>query len=124
MTTNGNGTIHHNGAVVDKLVAAGLVQDVDRGNHAAVGRALDNLLNKFAAVPPGRPNTSFFISPQIEGGACTHLMLGLMEVLIALDVVPPQAMAAVFVHARSTAQAAYLPLGVQELLGHYAEVLD
>jgi hypothetical protein len=31
-----------------------------------------------------------FITPQIEVGAMTYLVLGLLEMLIALDVLPPQ----------------------------------
>jgi hypothetical protein len=125
MLGNGNGsTHHHSDAVIDKLVAAGLIQDADRADPAAVETALRSILDKFAAPSPGRPLLNVLITPQVEVGALTHLLLGLLEVLIALDVLPPQAVAAAFVRARATAQAAYAPENLQVYLGHMAEVLD
>jgi hypothetical protein len=126
MLSNGNGSTHHRigEATVDRLVAAGFMQEADREDGEAVGKALDNLLAKFKTPPAGRPLHNLFVTPQMEVAAQTHLTLGLMEVLIALDVLPPQAIAAVFVHARAMATAAYAPAGIHELLGHYAEVLD
>jgi hypothetical protein len=58
-----NGTAHHHSeAIVDRLVAAGLVQEADRDDHAAVEKALDGLLNRFTALPPGPPLANMFIT--------------------------------------------------------------
>jgi hypothetical protein len=51
-------------------------------------------------------------SASLAVDALANLMLGVMEILVALDVLPPQAVAAVFVHARAMAQAGHLPAGV------------
>jgi hypothetical protein len=45
-------------------------------------------------------------------------------IAIRAVLLPLQALAAVFIHARAMAQAGHLPAGVHHLLGHYAEVLD
>jgi hypothetical protein len=59
--SNGNGTAHqhHSDPVVDRLVAAGFMQDADRDNHGVVDAALEALLDRFTAIQPGGPIISF-----------------------------------------------------------------
>jgi hypothetical protein len=128
MQTNGNGALHYNDPVVDKLVAAGLLQEADRDDPMAVEvakeRALEALLDKFMSVPGGHPISNFFITPQIECAANTHLMLGLLELLVATGVLPPKAVEALVIHSQATGAAACMPAGLHQLLNHYARVLD
>jgi hypothetical protein len=121
----GNGQVHHDysEAVVSKLCAAGLLQDGDRSNPEVIDAALSALLDKVMSVPPGHPVPNIFISPQIECAANTHLMLGLLELLVVLDVIPAKAIEALIVKARASGDAAYMPAGLAQLLNHYAEVL-
>jgi hypothetical protein len=110
--------------IVACLIATGLLAEPDSSSPVAVEAALDALLTKFTAVPPGRPLHSSFVTPQNVVDALAHLLLGLMELMVALDLLPSQALAAVFVHARATATAEHCPGGVHQLLGHYATILD
>jgi hypothetical protein len=64
---NGNGSAHHHSeAIVDRLVAAGFMQEADREDSEAVGKALDNLLARFKWPPAGRPLHNLFVTPQTE----------------------------------------------------------
>jgi hypothetical protein len=123
MHTNGS-SHHHSEAILDRLVAAGLIQDADRGDHVAVDAALKALLDRFVAVPPGRPISNFFCTPQIECASNTHLLLALFEMLIVSGVLPAPAVGALFAHARAQGVAAHQPAGLQAQLNHLAEVLD
>jgi hypothetical protein len=120
-----NGAAHHNISenIVDKLVATGLIAEQDRSDPAALDAALDRLLMQFAATPPGRPNANFFITPQTETGANTQLMLGLIDLLVALNVLPKKAIEALLVYARAAGRAAYAPAGQDQLISHYGDVL-
>jgi hypothetical protein len=126
MSQRPNGEASHriSGGIVRRLVAAGLLAEADRGDLVAVNAAFEKLMAAFIAVPQGRPLHGGFVTPANIVDALAHLMLGTLEMLAALDVLPPQAVATIFVHARAVAQAGHLPAGVHHLLGHYAEVLD
>jgi hypothetical protein len=101
-------------------------QQLNNGSdhQAEAKKALDDLFAKFTAVQPGRPLANTFITPQIEVGAVTYLVLGLLEMLVALDIVPAKAVEALLIQARASGQAAYAPAGLQALLQHYAEVMQ
>jgi hypothetical protein len=123
---NGNGKTHHqySDAVVDKLCAAGLLNDADRDDQKAVDAAIVAVLNKFTAVPPNHPVNTCYVTPQIECGANTHLMLGLLPLLVLLGVLPAEAVAALFAQAKASADAGHLPAGLLQLLDHKAAVVD
>lgn len=119
-----NGSHHHSEAIVDRLVGAGLIQDADRGDSKAVDAALGKLLDSFAAAQPNPPLPGFFVTPQVETSVNNHLIIALMEVLVALGVIPPEAVAAVLVHCRATGAAAHAPAAFHQLVGHTAELLQ
>jgi hypothetical protein len=86
-----NGAHHHySDAIVDKLAALGLIQDADRGNHAAIEKALDGLLTKFASVPSGRPQHTFFTTPANQVEALICLLLADFEFRVGLGELPSQ----------------------------------
>jgi hypothetical protein len=121
----GNGQVHHHHseAVVNKLCAAGLLQDGGRGNPEVIDAALNALLDKVMAVPAGHPVPNIFISPQIECAANTHMMHALLELLVVLDMTPAKAVEALIVKAQGSGNAAHMPAGLSQLLLHYADVM-
>jgi hypothetical protein len=124
MQTNGNGSTHHHEPIVEKLLALGLVEADQCNDQAAIDGALNRLIDKVAAVQPGRPISNFFISPSVEVSALTYLLLSHLEFEVALGNMPAQVLAAKFVRARSMAQASHAPAGVHQLLSFWAETID
>jgi hypothetical protein len=123
MLSNGSATHRHSEAIVDKLCAAGLLQDADRDNQEAVDTALNALIDKVASVPPGRPIPNVYITPQLECGLNTNTLHALIELLVAFDVIPAKAVEALLIKAQGSGNAAYMPAGLAQLVHHHAEIL-
>jgi hypothetical protein len=113
--------------VIGRLIDHKLLHDGNRSDPAAVSQALDAFLQELVTARPTGQRPLYggaFLTPANSTTATGLVLLSLLEVLVALDVLPSQALAAVLLHARSAADAEHQPAGVQEQISHFARILE
>jgi hypothetical protein len=104
--------------IIGRLIELGFLRG-DPADPAAVSKALDEFLAANFVDLPDPPRTAGQSAHVAE--VTSRLLVDLIELLVVLDVLPPQAVAALFARVGASAEADRMPAPMHRLLASYAQ---
>jgi hypothetical protein len=113
-----NNEDHHISAdLVGRLIERRHLRDLD--DPTAIGKALDEFLAVNFVDLPQPPRASAQSAYVAE--VTSRILIGLIELMLVFDLLPPRAVAGLFARIRAGATADHLPAPIYGILARYAE---